>query len=160
MHPGPPMLWAESERKRLLTGTGVEERVEEDLKRVEEDFMAAVLPFMQCHTHTFRYSSPVKRQSQRRDAMAAVLLLALCRKALHSAAVFRQLVGLVMSYSFTDAEEEDLLQRTVMVPFVDLLNHHSQHHAELTFGQKYLCLVAVRSISKVGGWGLWQWGSG
>lgn len=62
VHPGPPMLWAESERKRLLRGTGVEERVEQDLKRVEEDFTAAVLPFMQRHTHSFRYLSP--RQSQ------------------------------------------------------------------------------------------------
>lgn len=89
-----------------------------------------------------------------------VLLLALCRKAVHSSAVFRQLVGLVMSYSFTDAEEEDELQRTVMVPFVDLLNHHSQHHAELTFGQKSLRLVAVRGISKVVGGGMWQRGGG
>lgn len=87
-------------------------------------------------------------------------LLSLCRKALHSAAVFRQLVGVVMSYSFTDAEEADVLQRTVMVPFVDLLNHHSQHHAELSFGKKHLRLVAVRGISKVGGWGFWQWGRG
>ena len=72
------------------------------------------------------------------------------RKALHSSLVFRQLVALVMSYSFTDAEEEDAMQRTVMVPFVDLLNHHSHHHAELSFGRKHLQLVAVRSIRKVG----------
>ena len=54
-----------------------------------------------------------------------------------------------MSYSFTDGEEGDLLQRTMMVPFVDLLNHHSLHHAELQFGEEHLELVAVRSISAV-----------
>ena len=54
-----------------------------------------------------------------------------------------------MSYSFTDSAEEDILQRTVMVPFVDLLNHSSQHHVELTFGRTALRLMVVRDIKKV-----------
>ena len=64
-----------------------------------------------------------------------------------------------MSYSFTDehdAESDDsevyseLLQRTMMVPVIDLLNHHYDHHAELSFHNDYLRLVAVRRIKKVG----------
>ena len=55
-----------------------------------------------------------------------------------------------MSYSFTDGEEPDILQQTMMVPFVDLLNHHSHHHAELNFQEEYLELVAVRDIGRVG----------
>ena len=72
-----------------------------------------------------------------------------CRKTLHSQQLFQKLVSFVMSYSFTDAEEEDILQQTMMVPFVDLLNHHSHHHAELNFHEDCLELVAVRSIGKV-----------
>ena len=36
-----------------------------------------------------------------------------------------------------------------MVPFVDLLNHHSNHHAELNFHEEHLELVAVRRIRRV-----------
>lgn len=54
-----------------------------------------------------------------------------------------------MSYSFTD-EAADLFGGTMMVPFVDLLNHSSQHHVELTFHPTCLKLMAVRDISKVG----------
>ena len=56
-----------------------------------------------------------------------------------------------MSYSFTDSAEEDddVSRQTVMVPFVDLLNHHSQHHAELRFHSSYLQLVAIRDIPQV-----------
>ncbi len=54
-----------------------------------------------------------------------------------------------MSYSFTDAEDSELTSSTMMVPFVDLLNHSSQHHAELTFTDKALKLMVVRDINKV-----------
>ena len=55
-----------------------------------------------------------------------------------------------MSYSFTDsAEDDDVSRQTMMVPFVDLLNHHSQHHAELRFHSSYLQLVAIRDIPQV-----------
>ena len=63
--------------------------------------------------------------------------------------LYEKLVATVMSYSFTDDEEGDPLQRTMMVPFVDLLNHHSLHHAELNFGEDHLQLMAVRRISTV-----------
>lgn len=48
------MLWAESERVRLLEGTGLVRRVEDDLERIEEDFTTLVLPFMQKYQHYFR----------------------------------------------------------------------------------------------------------
>ena len=54
-----------------------------------------------------------------------------------------------MTYSFTDHEAKDHLAQTMMVPFVDLLNHHSNHHVELMFRKKYLELVAIRTIHKV-----------
>ena len=54
-----------------------------------------------------------------------------------------------MAYSFTDSEEKDVSTRTMMVPFVDLLNHHSHHHAELSFFPDRLELVTVRDIEKV-----------
>ena len=61
---------------------------------------------------------------------------------------YKQMVAYVMSYSFTD-EEAGFLGQTMMVPFVDLLNHSSRHHVELTFHPKFLKLVAVRDISEV-----------
>ena len=55
-----------------------------------------------------------------------------------------------MSYSFSDAEQSDPLRQTQMVPVIDLLNHHSYHHAELMFQKDYLLLTAIRNIEKVG----------
>ena len=55
----PPMLWAESERHRLLEGTGLEERVERDLKRIKQDFTELVLPFMQRHPQHFKFVEAV-----------------------------------------------------------------------------------------------------
>ena len=74
------------------------------------------------------------------------------RKTYHSQQLYEQLVCFVMAYSFTDAEEREVCERTMMVPFVDLLNHHSQHHAELSFHPDRLQLVAVREIRKVAHW--------
>ena len=54
-----------------------------------------------------------------------------------------------MSYSFTDDNEEDPLSQTMMVPFADLLNHHTEHNAELSYHSNYLQLVAVKDIVKV-----------
>ncbi len=62
---------------------------------------------------------------------------------------YKKLVSLVMSYSFTDADDDEVISSTMMVPFVDLLNHSSQHHAELTFTDSALRLMVVRDIDKV-----------
>lgn len=53
-----------------------------------------------------------------------------------------------MSYSFTDNEAGGM-GRTMMVPFVDILNHSSYHHVELNFDPEALKLIAVRKIEKV-----------
>ena len=65
--------------------------------------------------------------------------------------IFSSAVSFVMSYSFTDSKEVDPLSDTVMVPFVDLLNHHHDHNAELSYHPTHLRLVAIRDIKKVGG---------
>lgn len=70
------------------------------------------------------------------------------RVSLASCDEYKKLVAFVMSYSFTD-ESAEVLGRTMMVPFVDLLNHSSRHHVELTFHPNHLTLVAVRDIEKV-----------
>ena len=54
-----------------------------------------------------------------------------------------------MSYSFTDANRDDPLSVTMMIPFVDLLNHHDNHNAELLYHSNYVQLVAVKNIEKV-----------
>ena len=51
---GPPMLWSEADRERLLEGTYVSKLVENDLERIEHDFRNVVLPFMQKHPQVFR----------------------------------------------------------------------------------------------------------
>lgn len=51
---GPPMLWAESERHRLLQGTGLERKIDADLERIKEDFTELALPFMQKYPQYFR----------------------------------------------------------------------------------------------------------
>ena len=48
------MMWEESERKRLLTGTGVDVRVRRDLERIDHDFSSLVLPFMKANPAMFR----------------------------------------------------------------------------------------------------------
>ena len=55
----------------------------------------------------------------------------------------------IMSYSFTDPYSNDVLSETMMIPFVDLLNHNHFNHAELKFGNKALKLIATRSINPV-----------
>ena len=74
------------------------------------------------------------------------------RKSVQSLEFYEQLVALVMSYSFTDGGQEDRLRQTMMVPFADLLNHHSTHHAELRFSREHLELVSVRSLKPVLSW--------
>ena len=68
--------------------------------------------------------------------------------------VFEKLTAFVMAYSFTD-EGAGFLGQTMMVPFVDLLNHSSRHHVELTFHPNHLQLQAVRDIKKVKGYSEW-----
>ena len=62
--------------------------------------------------------------------------------------MYKQYVGHVMSYSFTE-ERAELLGQTMLVPFVDIINHSSYNNVKLTFHPKHLKLVAVKPIHKV-----------
>ena len=46
----PPMLWKESDRQRLLKGTGIDFLVQQDLQRVVEDYTSIVEPFFKRHS--------------------------------------------------------------------------------------------------------------
>ena len=52
---GPPMVWSESDRERLLEGTGVNKLVDGDMEKMDHDFTSTVLPFMKRHSEIFRY---------------------------------------------------------------------------------------------------------
>ena len=71
-----------------------------------------------------------------------------CRKIVQNLEAFKMLSAVVMSYSFTD-KKADHLGQTMMVPFVDLLNHSTKNHVELNFHSSCLQLLAVRNICKV-----------
>ena len=62
---------------------------------------------------------------------------------------YSKMVAFVMSYSFSDTGRSDPLRQTLMVPVIDLLNHHSYHHAELMFEEDHLLLTAIRNIKRV-----------
>lgn len=140
--PGPLLQWTHRERDRLLRGTGVERRVQRDKENIARDYSDIVLPFMRRHPELFRcgVASSAERWGQ---------FMSSCRNTCHSRQLYEQLVWFVMGYSFSDDEERDVCRRTMMVPFVDLLNHHSHHHAELSFHPDRLELVAIRRIDKV-----------
>lgn len=65
--------------------------------------------------------------------------------------VYKRYVGYVMSYSFTD-EKAGLLGGTMLVPFVDIINHSSYNNVKLTFHPKHLKLMAIKGIHKVRVW--------
>ena len=69
---------------------------------------------------------------------------------MHSLEVYKRLVGYVMSYSFTE-EKAGLLGRTMLVPFVDIINHSSYNNTQLTFHPDCLKLITIKHIHKVGG---------
>ncbi|XP_065910057.1 N-lysine methyltransferase setd6-like [Dysidea avara] len=119
----PPLLWTPEERTGLLAGTSVAEQVQGDYDHMMQEYTSHALPFMTKHNNLY---SPHQQGMEQ----------------------YSKMVGLVMSYSFSDPEEDDPLKQTMMVPVIDLLNHHSNHHAELTFHEKYLLLTAIRDIKK------------
>ena len=72
------------------------------------------------------------------------------------------MVSLIMAYSFTEPDENDVDSDTssvtsdehkkhlpVMVPVADVLNHVSKNNAKLVFGESELRMVATRNIKQV-----------
>ena len=49
-----PMFWGKEERQRELDGTGLEDDVESDIHRIEEEYNTIVLPFIKKHKQYFR----------------------------------------------------------------------------------------------------------
>ncbi|XP_040838552.1 N-lysine methyltransferase SETD6 isoform X2 [Ochotona curzoniae] len=122
-----PMFWPEEERRRLLQGTGVPEAVEKDLANIRSEYHSIVLPFMEAHPDLF---SPKVRSLE----------------------LYRQLVALVMAYSFQEPleEEEDEKEPNapLMVPAADILNHLANHNANLEYSANHLRMVATQPIPK------------
>lgn len=96
----------------MLQGTGVPEAVEKDLVNIRSEYYSIVLPFMDAHPDLF---SPRVRSLE----------------------LYRQLVALVMAYSFQEPleEEEDEKEPNspLMVPAADILNHLANHNANLEY---------------------------
>ncbi|XP_031196845.1 N-lysine methyltransferase SETD6 isoform X2 [Mastomys coucha] len=115
----------EEERLRLLKGTGVPEAVEKDLVNIRSEYDSIVLPFMEAHSDLF---SPTVRSLE----------------------LYRQLVAIVMAYSFQEPLEEDDDEKEpnspLMVPAADILNHIANHNANLEYSADYLRMVATQPI--------------
>ena len=52
-----PMFWGAEERQRELQGTGIEEDVENDVQRIEEEYNTIAMPFIKKHPQYFRYKA-------------------------------------------------------------------------------------------------------
>ncbi|XP_059988060.1 N-lysine methyltransferase SETD6 isoform X2 [Lagenorhynchus albirostris] len=117
----------EEERRRLLQGTGVPEAVEKDLANIRSEYYSIVLPFMEAHPDLF---SPRVRSLE----------------------LYRQLVALVMAYSFQEPLEEEDDEKEpnspLMVPAADVLNHLANHNANLEYSPNCLRMVATQPIPK------------
>ncbi|XP_072492737.1 N-lysine methyltransferase SETD6 isoform X5 [Notamacropus eugenii] len=121
-----PMFWSEEERKQLLQGTGVPEAVEKDLANISHEYGTIVLPFLEAHPDIF----PLQARSLQ---------------------LYRQLVAMVMAYSFQEpVEEEDEKEPSppMMVPAADILNHVANHNANLEYSPEFLRMVATQPIPK------------
>lgn len=130
-----PMFWPKEERERLLKGTGVPEAVDRDLENIQREYSDVVLPFIISHPDVWDPKT-------------------------HSMDLYTQLVAFVMAYSFQepqeeeedddedDEEEERAPNPPMMVPMADMLNHVSNHNANLEFTPDSLKMVCVRPIEK------------
>ena len=49
-----PMFWDAEERQKELQGTGLEEDIESDVQRIEEEYNTIALPFIKKHPQYFR----------------------------------------------------------------------------------------------------------
>ncbi|KAL5016620.1 hypothetical protein ScPMuIL_006209 [Solemya velum] len=128
-----PMLWDESDRERLLQGTGVKQAVETDVTSLTKEFEELVLPFLRKHRDHF--------DDRCKDIE-----------------FYKQMVAFVMAYSFTEPSGQDYRlsqgdEPTVptypmMVPMADILNHISKNNAHLKFEKDALEMIAMKAIKK------------
>ncbi|KAM9351907.1 N-lysine methyltransferase setd6 [Symphorus nematophorus] len=130
-----PMFWSKEERDRLLRGTGVPEAVDTDLANIQREYTDVVLPFITKHPDLWNPDT-------------------------HTLELYTQLVAFVMAYSFQEPQEEEeddeedeeeeekAPNPPMMVPMADMLNHVSNHNANLEFTPDSLKMVCVRPIRK------------
>ncbi|KAM9753401.1 N-lysine methyltransferase setd6 [Menidia menidia] len=129
-----PMFWSREERAELLRGTGLPELVDTDLSNIRREYKEVVVPFMLRHPDLWSPDT-------------------------HTLELYTQLVAFVMAYSFQEPQEEEddedeeeeeekAPNPPVMVPMADMLNHVSDHNANLEFTADSLKMVCVRRISK------------
>ncbi|XP_029289054.1 N-lysine methyltransferase setd6 isoform X1 [Cottoperca gobio] len=131
-----PMFWSQEERERLLSGTGIPQAVDTDLDNIRREYTDVVLPFITKHPDLWNPDT-------------------------HTLELYAQLVAFVMAYSFQepqveeddddddDEEEDEKTQNPpMMVPMADMLNHVSNHNANLEFTPDSLKMVSVRPIHK------------
>ncbi|TSS60381.1 N-lysine methyltransferase setd6 [Bagarius yarrelli] len=124
-----PMFWSKAEREMLLKGTGIPEAVDTDLSNIQKEYMDTVLPFIRSHPE-------------------------LWDPELHTLELYQNLVAFVMAYSFQepvedeDEDEDKDSNPPMMVPMADMLNHVSNHNANLEYTPECLRMVALRPIRK------------
>ncbi|XP_013879409.1 N-lysine methyltransferase setd6 [Austrofundulus limnaeus] len=124
-----PMFWSKEERDRQLRGTGIPEAVDMDLSNIHQEYTEIVLPFMVRHPDLWNPET-------------------------HTLELYTHLVAFVMAYSFQEPKEEDdeedkkASSPPLMVPMADMLNHVSNHNANLEFTPDSLRMVSVRGINK------------
>ncbi|XP_075998573.1 N-lysine methyltransferase setd6 [Genypterus blacodes] len=125
-----PMFWSKEERDRELRGTGIPEAVNKDLANIQREYTDVVLPFITRHPDIWNPS-------------------------IHTLDLYTQLVAFIMAYSFQEPQEEDDEEEEekapnlpMMVPMADMLNHVSNHNANLEFTLESLKMVCVRPILK------------
>lgn len=124
-----PMFWSKEEREKLLKGTGVPEAVDTDLSNIQQEYNNTVLPFMRSHPELWDPKH-------------------------HTLELYQSLVAFVMAYSFQepnegeDEDEDEEPNPPMMVPVADMLNHVSNHNANLEYTPECLKMVAVRPIGK------------
>ncbi|XP_076878154.1 N-lysine methyltransferase setd6 [Brachyhypopomus gauderio] len=122
-----PMFWSKEERERLLKGTGIPEAVDTDLTNIQKEYEDTVLPFIASHPELW---DPVQ----------------------HSLELYQSMVAFVMAYSFQepveDEEDDEVPSPPMMVPMADMLNHVSNHNANLEYTPDCLKMVALREIRK------------
>ncbi|XP_034032871.1 N-lysine methyltransferase setd6 [Thalassophryne amazonica] len=131
-----PMFWSKEERDTLLRGTGIPEAVDKDLANIQREYANVVLPIITKHSDLWNPET-------------------------HTLDLYKQLVAFVMAYSFQEPCEEDCEEEDdedeekapsppMMVPMADMLNHVSDHNANLEFTPNSLKMVCMRSIRKGG----------
>nr|XP_046249593.1 N-lysine methyltransferase setd6 isoform X2 [Scatophagus argus] len=130
-----PMFWPKEERDGLLKGTGIPEAVDKDLANIQREYEEVVLPFIMKHPDLWNPDT-------------------------HTLELYTKLVAFVMAYSFQEPQEEEDDEEEeeeeeekapnppMMVPMADILNHVSNHNANLEFTPDCLKMVCVRSIQK------------